>query len=162
DEAGGIGALWFPVPGLQNGAPDGLALLDADDDAVLFLSYEGLLTAADGPLAGETSSDLGVQESGTTPVGHALPPTATGRAHAGSGWRRPAPAPPGTLTAGQQILSQELSDGPVFAPLPLSLSPAAPTPYHAGTHLTLRLEAPQHATVAVYDALGRRVALLHD
>src|SRR5690606_29613697 len=155
DEADGVGALWFPVPVLQYGAPYGLALLGADDEAVLFLSYEGPLTAADGSLAGETSTDIGVEETGSTPLGYALQLTGTGRSYAGFAWQPPAPSSPGTLNAGQQIPSQELSDGPVFAPLPLTLSPAAPNPFHAGTHLTLRLGATQPVTVAVYDVLGR-------
>ncbi|QRF68879.1 ExeM/NucH family extracellular endonuclease [Ponticoccus alexandrii] len=61
----------LPANGLQNGAPDGLALVS--DGAVLeFLSYEGTLTAADGPAAGLTSTDIGVAESGATPVGASL------------------------------------------------------------------------------------------
>lgn len=42
DESSGFGALSFAATGLQNGAPDGLALAQADGTVLLqFLSYEG-------------------------------------------------------------------------------------------------------------------------
>lgn len=66
------------VSGIQNGAPDGLALVNISNSTVeSFLSYEGFFTAvADGGgiagLAGVTSTDIGVAEPGignTTSVG---------------------------------------------------------------------------------------------
>jgi 5'-nucleotidase len=66
------GALTVPALGMQNGAPDGLALVDATGAVVEFLSYEGTFTAADGPAGGATSTDIGVEESATTPVGDSL------------------------------------------------------------------------------------------
>ncbi|MBQ0811352.1 MAG: ExeM/NucH family extracellular endonuclease [Roseovarius sp.] len=59
------------APGLQNGSPDGLALVNGGA-VVEFLSYEGAMTAADGPAAGLTSTDVGGTEPGTTPVGFSL------------------------------------------------------------------------------------------
>ncbi|MEL7218663.1 MAG: lamin tail domain-containing protein, partial [Pseudomonadota bacterium] len=61
----------LPANGLQNGAPDGIALVDAMGNVVQFLSYEGSMTATDGPANGLTSTDIGVGEgpasvSGTT------------------------------------------------------------------------------------------------
>jgi len=54
---------WEPPSGIQNGAPDGFSL---STGALLceFLSYEGTITAANGPAAGTTSTDIGVSESG--------------------------------------------------------------------------------------------------
>ena len=50
------------ISGIQNGAADGIALVH--HGAVLqFLSYEGSLTAADGPAIGLTSTDIGVAQS---------------------------------------------------------------------------------------------------
>lgn len=43
-----------------------------------------------------------------------------------------------------------------------ALDPAGPNPFRDGTRLALRLDRPAAATVAVYDVLGRRVALLHE
>ncbi|MEL7359054.1 MAG: ExeM/NucH family extracellular endonuclease [Cyanobacteria bacterium J06560_6] len=72
DEVDGQGAIAVSISGIQNGSPDGVALVDADGNVVEFLSYEGTLTATDGPAAGLTSTDIGVAESGTTPVGQSL------------------------------------------------------------------------------------------
>lgn len=59
------------TPGLQNGSPDGIALI-GDGAVVEFLSYEGTLTAADGTAAGQSSTDVGVVEVGSTPIGQSL------------------------------------------------------------------------------------------
>ncbi len=72
DEGAGSGAVAFDAPGLQNGSPDGLALVRPDGSVVEFLSYEGTFTAVGGPAAGKTSIDLGVSESSGTPVGQSL------------------------------------------------------------------------------------------
>src|SRR5690606_19213416 len=48
DEGVGFGALYFLAPGLQNGAPDGLALIDAGNTVIQFLSYEGTFIATSG------------------------------------------------------------------------------------------------------------------
>ncbi|MGY1804087.1 ExeM/NucH family extracellular endonuclease [Blastococcus sp. SYSU D00922] len=57
--------------GAQNGAPDGLALVQ-DGKVLEFLSYEGTFTASNGPAAGRTSVDVGVAEAGTEPDGLSL------------------------------------------------------------------------------------------
>lgn len=62
----------LPTNGLQNGSPDGIALVDDAGSVVEFLSYEGAFTAADGPAAEMTSTDIGVSEPGTTPIGQSL------------------------------------------------------------------------------------------
>ncbi len=60
------------TPGIQNGSPDGLALVDDTDTVLEFLSYEGTLAATDGPAAGTTSTDIGVSQPGSTPIGQSL------------------------------------------------------------------------------------------
>lgn len=67
NQQGGFGTIWFPIPGLQNGTADGVALIDPNSMVVQFLSYEGTLTgnAASGPLNGVTSVDVGVSEENT-------------------------------------------------------------------------------------------------
>lgn len=54
---------------VQNGGPDGIALVQRSGSTVIqFLSYEGVFTAADGPASGVMSTDIGVAENnGTTP-----------------------------------------------------------------------------------------------
>ena len=56
----------YPTNGIQNGSPDGFALVDADGIVVEFLSYEGTFTAVDGPAAGTSSKDIGVFEPATS------------------------------------------------------------------------------------------------
>lgn len=72
DQQNGFGTLDFSRAGIQNGSPDGLALVDATDMVIQFLSYEGPLMALEGLAIGMTSIDIGVGESGTTAVGNSL------------------------------------------------------------------------------------------
>lgn len=74
DQQNGFGTIieLLPANGLQNGAPDGIALVDNNNIVIQFLSYEGVITAADGPASGLTSIDIGVSESSSTPVGSSL------------------------------------------------------------------------------------------
>ena len=67
-----FGTLAFDITSIQNGAPDGLALVDNTGVVVEFLSYEGVLTANDGPAEGMTSINIGVSETSSTPVGFSL------------------------------------------------------------------------------------------
>ncbi|MGF1511072.1 MAG: endonuclease/exonuclease/phosphatase family protein [Myxococcota bacterium] len=71
-EATGFVVVNFPTNGIQNGAPDGLALIDPEGKVVEFLSYEGTFTAESGPAQGVVSTDIGVSEGSSTPVGTSL------------------------------------------------------------------------------------------
>lgn len=66
------GAVWVPAAGLQNGSPDGLALVAPSGEVAVFLSYEGSFSATDGPAQGRTSTDIQAQETGSTPAGRSL------------------------------------------------------------------------------------------
>ena len=57
--------------GLQNGAPDGFALIDGEI-VVEFLSYDGVFEALEGLASGMTSIDIEVVQSDSTPVGSSL------------------------------------------------------------------------------------------
>ncbi|MFD2252327.1 VCBS repeat-containing protein [Pseudochelatococcus lubricantis] len=70
--------VWsLPADGIQNGSPDGFAL-SRGGKVIEFLSYEGTLTATDGTANGQTSTDIGVQEGSSTPVGQSLQRTGDG------------------------------------------------------------------------------------
>ena len=60
------------VPGIQNGSPDGIALVDPTGEVAEFVSYEGALTATTGPAAGLTATDVGVAEGSGTAIGDSL------------------------------------------------------------------------------------------
>ncbi|MGJ8639578.1 MAG: endonuclease/exonuclease/phosphatase family protein [Opitutaceae bacterium] len=55
------------ITGIQNGAPDGIALI-ADGNALEFISYEGSFTATEGPADGMTSTDIVVSQTGSSPT----------------------------------------------------------------------------------------------
>ena len=44
-----LATVTYPTNGLQNGANDGIALVDASGKVVQFISYEGTITASGGP-----------------------------------------------------------------------------------------------------------------
>ncbi|MEO1491281.1 MAG: ExeM/NucH family extracellular endonuclease [Pseudomonadota bacterium] len=87
--------------GLQNGAPDAIALVDGDGVVVEFLSYEGSFAATDGPAAGLTSVDIGVEESGATPIGFSLQRAGTGTEAADFSFVAPQAETPGAANTGQ-------------------------------------------------------------
>lgn len=62
NQQSGFGTIFFSISGLQNGAPDSIALVDAAGSVVQFLSYEGAFEATNGPAIGMTSTDIGVEE----------------------------------------------------------------------------------------------------
>ena len=114
----GFGVLAFPVAGLQNGAPDGIALANAMDELVQFLSYEGSFTGVGGVASGVFSTDIGIAESGATPAGSSLQLTGTGQLAADFQWVA-AGASFGAINAGQQFSTQQ---GAVPAPGTMLLS----------------------------------------
>lgn len=103
DQEGGMGTAWFAQAGIQNGAPDGLALVDAGGNVVQFLSYEGSFTAASGPASGQTSDDIGVAETNSTPVGRSLQLGGTGATYEDFAWQSESDATPGALNNGQSF-----------------------------------------------------------
>ena len=67
----GVVVVSYASNGIQNGAPDGFALVNSGGQVVQFLSYEGTMTAANGPAQGLLSTDIGVSEN-SAPVGRSL------------------------------------------------------------------------------------------
>ncbi|MEA3051573.1 MAG: uncharacterized protein QOG72_476 [Sphingomonadales bacterium] len=88
DQDDGYGTISFtyPVNGIQNGAQDGLALVDPNGNVVQFLSYEGSFVAANGPAAGLTSTDIGVAEDSGSTLGFSLQLTGSGASAADFTW----------------------------------------------------------------------------
>ncbi len=81
----GYGVLWFDQLGIQNGAPDGVALVENGTTVIQFLSYEGTLLATDGPALGMTATDIGVLQDGTL-TGMSLQLTGTGTVYTDFTW----------------------------------------------------------------------------
>ena len=103
DQHNGFGTLSvsYPSNGIQNGSPDGIALVDPSGTVVQFLSYESIFTAVGGPANGLTSTDIGGSESGSDPVGFSLQLTGTGTVYANFTWSPPAANTFGSVNAGQ-------------------------------------------------------------
>ena len=103
DQQNGFGTLSFLRAGIQNGAPDGLALVDALGNVVQFLSYEGPMTATNGPAAGLTSTDIGVSQNGSDPLGFTLQLTGNGADYGDFTWAPSAAGNLGAVNAGQSF-----------------------------------------------------------
>jgi len=103
DLGDGFGVAFFAQAGIQNGAPDGLALVDDAGNVVQFLSYEGSFVAASGPAAGQTSEDIGVVESSSTPVGSSLQLGGTGSTYEEFTWQAEATATYDAANNGQAL-----------------------------------------------------------
>ncbi len=102
DQQGGFGTAAFLYPtSIQNGSPDGIALVYQGTTVVQFLSYEGVFTATSGAAIGMLSTDIGVIEGGSDPVGESLRLTGTGTGYSDFTWQPSAAASPGDVNAGQ-------------------------------------------------------------
>ena len=82
----GVLHLTYGSNGIQNGNPDGIAVVDDTNAVLQFLSYGGSFTASDGPANGMTSIDIGVSEGSSTLVGHSLQLTGSGCTYADFSW----------------------------------------------------------------------------
>ncbi len=104
DQQSGYGtvSISYPSNGIQNGSPDGVALVNATT-VVQFLSYEGSFTATSGTANGVTSTDIGVEETGgsSEPAGLSLRLSGTGTTYQDFAWQPPATATPGAVNGGQ-------------------------------------------------------------
>lgn len=97
----GVVVVSYPTNGIQNGAPDGVALVDAGNNVVQFLSYEGTLVAVGGPADGLASIDIGVAEAASTPIGESLQLTGTGTVDEDFTWAGPVTSSFGACNPGQ-------------------------------------------------------------
>ncbi|MDG1871484.1 MAG: hypothetical protein P8I78_05925, partial [Flavobacterium sp.] len=87
NQSNGYGTIYVAIPGLQNGSPDGLALVNPEGKAVQFLSYEGSFTATNGPANGMTSTDIGIAEASTASIGTSLQLTGAGFKYSDFTWQ---------------------------------------------------------------------------
>jgi len=111
DLGGGFGVIVmnYPVNGIQNGAPDGIALIDASNAVVQFLSYEGTFTAVGGPADGMISTDIGVSEDGSGAVGNSLQLTGSGATYDDFTWASEQANTFGSFNTGQSFVSSAVA-----------------------------------------------------
>ncbi|WMS88405.1 endonuclease [Pleionea litopenaei] len=103
NQSNGYGTLSFLASGLQNGSPDGIALVNNSGQVIQFLSYEGSFVATDGPANGETSVQLPVSETSSTPTGYSLQLTGSGQSYQDFTWQSPSFASFGNVNSQQQF-----------------------------------------------------------
>jgi endonuclease I len=100
NQSNGFGTAGFSVV-LQNGAPDGIALIAPNGTVVQFLSYEGSFTAIDGAAAGRTSSAISTSETDATPLRYSLQLQGTGNGPEDFTWSVPIRATRALRNTGQ-------------------------------------------------------------
>jgi len=102
--------FWKEIDGIQNGAPDGFALV-AGGIIKEFLSYEGTFTASGGPAHGMTSRDIAVSQNNGNPLGRSsLALSGSGGSSEDFLWQ----TQPGAFTKGEINTGQ--SFGPAVQP----------------------------------------------
>lgn len=104
DQQNGFGTVVvnYPTNGIQNGAPDGIALFDGST-VLQFISYEGVFIALDGPAIGTASIDIGVSELGAA-LGSSLQLTGAGQVYEDFSWTAGSPNTAGAVNLGQRFV----------------------------------------------------------
>jgi hypothetical protein len=112
----GVSLVSVEQAGIQNGGSDGLALVDNSNNVVQFISYEGTVTATNGPASGMASTNVGVQESSSTPIGYSLQLAGRGCSYGDFSWQNPASNTKGSVNNGQTFTCQS-TEAPTASPL---------------------------------------------
>jgi hypothetical protein len=87
--ASGHRLFYRTISGIQNGSPDGFAVVNTATSQVLhFISYEGVVTATAGVANGMTSTDIGVSQNEEPSGQAALGLTGTGGSAADFTWTK--------------------------------------------------------------------------
>lgn len=107
DEGNGYGSLSFDVTFFQNGATttssigDGLAIADAFNNVLQYISYEGLIGAINGPAEGSSSEEIPVSENDSTPIGASIGLEGAGTQYLDFNWTTFSSDSKGTVNTGQ-------------------------------------------------------------
>jgi endonuclease I len=150
NQCSGYGTATVSAAGMQNGAPDGLALVDASGQLVQFLSYEGSFTASDGPAAGHPSSVVPQSESSATATGKSLQLSGSGSHYADFAWQAPRTASFGACNAGQSPTGGGSGGGNVLQ----NGVPVTGLAASTGQSLLYTLSVPAGASGLQFDASG--------
>ena len=119
NQCGGYGTAVVTAAGLQNGAPDGVALVNASGQLVQFLSYEGNFVGSGGAANGVRSTDIGQTETESTTASQSLQLSGTGTSASQFSWNAARTASFGSCNTGQSFTQ------PDAAPTVTVLAPAA-------------------------------------
>lgn len=89
NQQGGYGtvSISYPSNGIQNGSPDGIALVNTSTNTLVqFLCYEGTFAATNGIANGVTCTDIGVSQSGSNAAGTSLQLQGSGTTYGDFTW----------------------------------------------------------------------------
>ncbi len=120
-DSGHFAVIW-QMTDLQNGSPDGIALISADS-VIEALSYEGAFTGMNGPAEGVEFTDIGIRQDGTTAPGLSLQRSGYGSRAGHFSWTI-APATAGAINFRQVITTQPLIIIPNTPALSFAETPA--------------------------------------
>ncbi|MGD9873094.1 MAG: lamin tail domain-containing protein [Kiritimatiellia bacterium] len=157
DEGNGYGALWFayPVNGLQNGAPDGMALVYNATQVLDFISYEGAFAATNGgPAVGLSSFDVGVLEPGSDPLGMSLQLSGDGTNYEAFTWAGPLAHTRGFLNSPTQTVGGAVDAAVIMSSPALSPVPSTNVPFNITCTITPNYEAYGLLATAYYALNG--------
>jgi len=120
NQQGGFGtvSISYPSNGVQNGSPDGIALVNGTT-VVQFLSYEGAFAGTSHTASGLTSVDIGRSETGSEALGQALQLQGTGSSYEDFTWSTPIANTQNAVNTGQTF-----SGGVDAAPAVTGATPA--------------------------------------
>ena len=148
NQMNGFGTLWFAQIGIQNGSPDGLALIGPNGITVIqFLCYEGSFSATNGPANGMLCTDIGVSETGTEPIGNSLRLAGTGSIYEDFSWQPPQTSTAGSVNNGQ-IFSPAATSTPTLTPTNTPTSTYTPTPVGTSTATSTATATATHTPFA--------------
>ncbi len=114
DSGDGYGFSSVLISGIQNGSPDGLALV-FETEVLQFISYEGSFTATSHTANGLNSTNIGVEEPNDSVTGLSL--QFLGYADVGS-WTGPIAATAGSMNTGQVLPALESESDPSSTSVP--------------------------------------------
>ena len=103
DEGEGYGFTVAESSQIQNGDADGIGLIDADNNCVELISYEGTMSPASGPCSEFTANDIGVSQSNSTSADESLQKTGTGSVSSDFTWVGPVAKTKGGVNDGQSF-----------------------------------------------------------
>lgn len=182
DFGAGYGVVWFAIGGIENGNNDGVVLRQKSTSQIIqFLSWEGALTAAEGPATGllstemKTATGTPVLELMTSPLGFSLQLRGTGTVYTDFSWTAPAAATRGGInnqqTLGSVVFNTTLtlsqtgvdeSFGTVMATLTLNPPPATARTFWPASSDTTEATVPSSVIVPTSGSVTFPVTILND